>query len=1321
MTTMHHLRPLLILALALFAGSLASAGEQVWVDPVVLTASEGAVPTTAVLRLRRNPAPNATLTVDFSLADTVNLTRRASVPGAIDEDYDLTVAGNPITVTGTSGQITFPAGAAALDLVITPIDDSDIEGLEYIQFALTPNPTLYGLGTGGPSSASVIIADDDLQATAVGARDASEDPALISPGWDPGQANRGVLRVEFDQAFTFDRSVQVNIAGSAIRGTDYQLTYKIGGAGLGNGIGWRVAAFPSDTVNPSSIVTLVLNSGQTATLIPDGTVIAFSDNPGQSYVTVGDFTGPGDLEVTAGTAGLLTPVLDGAQLIVSGIPDANGDYAVNSPLLAGSLSMVLTGGHGELMTGDTFTIAGAAGSYVATSDQDSGGTVGFRRYTGGTTPGEGLDSTLSTPGALLTTVSSASSTALLLLVPAESTQIEFGVTPGSGGFANDGLVEGRETVTLTLVNDNDYLIGDPGTGSILIRDIDCQASISVPPNGNAGMPGTSGRFVVTLSQAFSSDVTVHYSVGGTAIPDTDYGALDGELLFPAGTTSREIAVTPIDHSPFSLATVSVTLNDSPDYKRTNSSATLSILPFGGAAGISGPASAAFESPIGAGTRQFTITLDRTGASGDAVDIQYQVTGTATSGVDFTALSGHVLIAAGMGNGTGTITLAPIDNAVVEADETVSITLLSGPGYTLSPTATSASTTILDDEPTLSIATDSGAAPAEPATAGALVIGYPGVPVGTALTRDVTVTIAYGGTATANVDYTAITTAVIPAGSLAVTVPLAPIDDQLIEGSEVITASIVANPTVYRIAVPAIAPLILTDDEPTLAITASVPDAEEPGTDGEFTVSFEAPATPLPYAVVVPVVFTGTAVRGTDFNCAPFVLIPAGDTSATLSIVVADDTIAENDETVIATIAPGAGYLVTTAAATLTIADNEPTVTVTKVDDAPEDGSSAGTFRISYPDPPLSQNVVVGFALSGSAVITTDYTATATTQITIPSGSSEVDVEITGVADAFGNSPDRQVILTLLPATTGAANGYHLGTTTSETMTITDDEPAVSVSVVPGTIAEGANAVVFTITRAPVTASALAVTYSLTGTATGGDYNANPGSSVTLPASGATATVSLNVTNDGISEGDETVILTITRTATSPYRIDPTAGSATKTIADQDLSVSSIGSTTPSGTYHLGDSIDVRVVFSGAVTVTGTPLLQLETGSVDRSATYVSGSGSATLVFTYQVQSGDSSADLDHLSTTALTLNGGTIVRASGAGSVILTLPAPGSANSLANGRQLVIDGSPTSGKPTPGSVTSNSGGGGCGVGSGIAAFALALLSLCRLALRRRSP
>ncbi len=107
-------------------------------------------------------------------------------------------------------------------------------------------------------------------------------------------------------------------------------------------------------------------------------------------------------------------------------------------------------------------------------------------------------------------------------------------------------------------------------------------------------------------------------------------------------------------------------------------------------------------------------------------------------------------------------------------------------------------------------------------------------------------------------------------------------------------------------------------------------------------------------------------------------------------------------------------------------------------------------------------------------------------------------------------------------------------------------------------------------------------------------------------------------------------------------------------------VTSVTSTTSNGTYKAGQAISIRVQLSEVVTVTGTPQLTLETGSSDAVVNYVSGSGTSELVFTYTVSSGHSSADLDYASTSALSLNGGTIRDAS-TNNAALTLPAPGAA------------------------------------------------------------
>ena len=118
-------------------------------------------------------------------------------------------------------------------------------------------------------------------------------------------------------------------------------------------------------------------------------------------------------------------------------------------------------------------------------------------------------------------------------------------------------------------------------------------------------------------------------------------------------------------------------------------------------------------------------------------------------------------------------------------------------------------------------------------------------------------------------------------------------------------------------------------------------------------------------------------------------------------------------------------------------------------------------------------------------------------------------------------------------------------------------------------------------------------------------------------------------------------------------------------------VTNVTSTSADGSYTTGAVIPITVTFSEAVTVTGTPQLTLETGATDRVVNYISGSGTNTLTFNYTVQAGDSSADLDYVSTTALALNGGTITDAA-LNAATLTLAAPGAAGSLGANKALVI-------------------------------------------------
>ena len=97
-------------------------------------------------------------------------------------------------------------------------------------------------------------------------------------------------------------------------------------------------------------------------------------------------------------------------------------------------------------------------------------------------------------------------------------------------------------------------------------------------------------------------------------------------------------------------------------------------------------------------------------------------------------------------------------------------------------------------------------------------------------------------------------------------------------------------------------------------------------------------------------------------------------------------------------------------------------------------------------------------------------------------------------------------------------------------------------------------------------------------------------------------------------------------------------------------ISAIATSPGSGQVATGGTVTLTVTFSEAVTVAGgTPTLALNDGG---TATYVSGSGSNALVFSYTVAAGQSTADLALAASNAIVLNGATIRDAAGNNAVL---------------------------------------------------------------------
>jgi hypothetical protein len=142
--------------------------------------------------------------------------------------------------------------------------------------------------------------------------------------------------------------------------------------------------------------------------------------------------------------------------------------------------------------------------------------------------------------------------------------------------------------------------------------------------------------------------------------------------------------------------------------------------------------------------------------------------------------------------------------------------------------------------------------------------------------------------------------------------------------------------------------------------------------------------------------------------------------------------------------------------------------------------------------------------------------------------------------------------------------------------------------------------------------------------------------------------------------NHSILKNINVTATYYY-----AGEYNNTNISSDLSpyltpfpyISLVSTTTPDGTYIKDDEINFTVQFTANVDVTGSPVLEIETGTIDRNATYIDGTGTTELIFNYTIQSGDYSSDLTYKATDSLQLNSGTIKDTYG-NNLLLTLPSP---------------------------------------------------------------
>ncbi len=658
-------------------------------------------------------------------------------------------------------------------------------------------------------------------------------------------------------------------------------------------------------------------------------------------------------------------------------------------------------------------------------------------------------------------------------IPANALSVDIAVSPLS-----DVRIEGNENLQIRLLDSDDYVLkgGEAGgqnatAASMNITDSRGIISIAAIVNEAVESPNapTDGVFRVTASDdlgnpiVLTQNMTVTYQVNGTATADVDYGAISGQVVILAGTSSTDIIISPFDDLIIDPSeTVVATLTASPGYTLDGqySQATINIVDDEPQLTVRVIQHASEPNTNGIFRIEYPGVPDGV-ALNRAIEVTYTVGGTATSAVDYSSLSGTAFIQ--KDNRFVDVVVAPIEDLISDAGETVDITLQASGLFTLGTTSASATMTIgettnIQGEVSVGVVEDITYESPSPTPAQFELR----LDRDSAATYDeVTVVYGFDGTAQHSIDYAAplATTTFAGLNSNIEVSTIAAQGDTLVvlrtrmTGSEVLLpaglslkigvhsyASSTGSVTLtnagatFTLSTPlqsavAVGDLVTARTTGTFAAYTDITTAAIAGT-GPYTITI--PATDVPANVrlmdSVGNIYVcnnaaGTGVTSLTADTISTTIAPTGCTftagtlwilssTATLDVTPIDDQLVEIDEYVLITLTSGLRYTINGSAvtATVTIKDNEPTIRVLWKKDAKEPSTIAGSpvlgqVEVSYPGIPagtaLDRDITVPYTLSGTATMSFDY-QDLTGSVLIPAGTRSAVIDVTPLYDVVSD-------------------------------------------------------------------------------------------------------------------------------------------------------------------------------------------------------------------------------------------------------------------------------------------------------------------------------
>jgi hypothetical protein len=718
----------------------------------------------------------------------------------------------------------------------------------------------------------------------------------------------------------------------------------------------------------------------------------------------------------------------------------------------------------------------------------------------------------------------------------------------------DATLEGPETVKMSLAADAAYVIdGTDKTATVTIADdekpvVKVLASDAIATEGSTT---DTGKFTISRTGPTTEALTVDITVSGTATNGTDYDTINDSVTIPIGKSFVDVVVKTKADTGVELTETAILTIDEGDTYTINESATAATVTVkdDDKPTVSLTATDATASETGKNnTGKFTIT--RTGANHEALVVPIVLTGTATKGTDYKTLSTSITIPAG--KSSKVIEIKPKDDLLLEGTETIIATLGTGAFIASSEAKTGTISLSEDEVPDVTLKVTDAVATEPTTDKGTITVTRSG-PTGAALVVDLDVT----GTATNGTDYTTIADSVtIPAGKSFATITVAPTDDSTLEGSETVIVTLADSANYDLDSDTSSGTVTLKDNEkPTISITATDDDSDEDSDDAiVFTISRDGGSSD---ALDVLYSISGTAKLGTDTNetLTGKATIAAGSLNKTISITPKNDSAFEGDETIILTLKAATAYTIsadnTKDTATI-VEDDKPTVSIKATDAKGKEGTTDGVVLTVSRTGVTTGALNVSLTTSGT-VGAADFATALPTSVTIPAGKSFATVTVVAKDDSTYEGSET-LLMSLAEDDDYAideANASAIGTFTDKQL------PTVSVTASDAAATEEDHATgTFTFSRDAAAADELVVNYTITGTAKNGkDYVKIP-KTVKIPAGESEATITVTPRTDAAIEGSETVILTITASATT-YKISADHKADTVTIADEQSPTVSI--------------------------------------------------------------------------------------------------------------------------------------------------------------------